>query len=117
MIYDKQILKILSEVGEGGIGVSALVKHVYNMNVSFFAQPDLQEVCVYVRQYLQRNSRSAQALIEHAERRGYYRLNTRNSADARQLMLDFRDDVLPDGEKTESEKPHQDFSLSLFDDL
>ena len=57
-------------------------KHVYNMNLSFFYTPDLNEIRAYVQQYLLKNSKSPLSLIESTGRRGYYRLNTRNNADA-----------------------------------
>jgi hypothetical protein len=114
MAYDRQILQILSDVGELGIGVQHLAKHVYNMNCTFFFQPDLEEIRNYVRKYLLRNSKSAQSLIERTERRGYYRLN-KNSADARQLMLEFRNTRIQEVAEDKEEKPQTDFSLSLFD--
>jgi hypothetical protein len=114
MTYDKQILDILTDVGEHGIGVQQLAKHVYNLNCTFFVQPDLQEVHSYVQQYLLRNSKSAQSLIESTGRRGYYRLNTQNNADARQLMLAFREHEQADTAEKE-EKPSCDLSLNLFD--
>ena len=115
MIYEHQILHILSEVGERGISVSMLAKHVYNLNCTLFSQPDVQDVHRQVQQYLLKNSKSLQSLIESTGRRGYYRLNTQNNADARQLMLEFREETLE--EETESEKPQTDLSLSLFDDF
>ncbi len=114
MAYDRQILQILSDVGELGIGVQHLAKHVYNMNCTFFFQPDLQEIRNYVRKYLLRNSKSAQSLIERTGRRGYYRLN-KNNADARQLMLEFRNTRIQEVAEDKEEKPQTDFSLSLFD--
>lgn len=114
MAYDRQILQILSDVGELGIGVQHLAKHVYNMNCTLFYQPDLQEIHGYVQQYLLRNSKSAQSLIESTGRRGYYRLN-KNSADARQLMLEFRNTRIQEVAEDKEEKPQTDFSLSLFD--
>ena len=114
-MYEQQVLRILSEVGERGISVALLAKHVYNLNCTLFAQPDLQEVHQSVQQYLLRNSKSPQSLIESTGRRGYYRLNTQGSADARQLMFDFREEQpVPE---PEPEQPQQDFSLSLFDDF
>ena len=95
-----------------GISVRLLAKHVYNLNCTLFTQPDLQEIHSMVQQYLLRNSKSPQSLIESTGRRGYYRLNTQGSADARQLLLDFRDEVTDD--ETENEKPQQDLSLDLF---
>ena len=114
MTYDQQILKILTEVGERGISVAALIKHVYNENTSFFFQPDLQEVAQYVRNYLRRNSLTEQSMIERTDRRGYYRLNNRLPID-KQLLLSFRDDDSTEN-VAEVEPPQQDFSLSLFPD-
>ena len=114
-MYERQVLRILSEVGERGISVALLAKHVYNLNCTLFAQPDLQEVHQSVQQYLLRNSKSPQSLIESTGRRGYYRLNTQGSADARQLMFDFREEQ--PAPEPEPEQPQQDFSLSLFDDF
>ena len=93
------------------MSVQAIAKHVYNMNCTFFVQPDFEEIRTYVQQYLLRNSKSQQSLIESTGRRGYYRLNTEGSADARQLLLQFRDEK---EEELEEEKPQQDLSLDLF---
>ena len=111
MTYDQQILQVLTEAGECGVSVQAIAKHVYNMNCTFFVQPDFEEIRTYVQQYLLRNSKSQQSLIESTGRRGYYRLNTDGSADARQLLLQFRDEK---EEEKEEEKPQQDLSLDLF---
>ncbi len=111
MTYDQQILQVLTEAGECGVSVQAIAKHVYNMNCTFFVQPDFEEIRTYVQQYLLRNSKSQQSLIESTGRRGYYRLNTEGSADARQLLLQFRDEK---EEELEEEKPQQDLSLDLF---
>jgi alkanesulfonate monooxygenase SsuD/methylene tetrahydromethanopterin reductase-like flavin-dependent oxidoreductase (luciferase family) len=110
--YDQQILKVLTIAGESGVSAQAIAKHVYNMNCTFFVQPDFDEIRTYVQQYLLRNSKSQQSLIESTGRRGYYRLNTEGSADARQLLLQFRDEK---EEEREEEKPQQDLSLDLFD--
>ena len=111
MTYDQQILQVLTEAGECGVSVQAIAKHVYNMNCTFFVQPDFDEIRTYVQQYLLRNSKSQQSLIESTGRRGYYRLNTDGSADARQLLLQFRDEK---EEEREEENPQQDLSLDLF---
>ena len=92
MTYDRQILEILSEVGDKGISVQQLSKHVFNKNTSFFFTPNLAEIHSYVKQYLLKNSKSPSSLIEKMGRRGYYRLNTQNNPDARQLMLEFSED-------------------------
>ena len=111
MTYDRQILQILTEVGERGISVQLLAKHLYNLNCTLFSSPDLEEIRSYVQQYLLKNSKSAQSLIESTGRRGYYRLNTENNANARQLMLAFREPMTEEKE----EKPVVDLSLNLFD--
>ncbi len=111
MTYDRQILKILSDVGEQGISVQLLAKHVYNQNVSLFYTPDMDEIRSYVQQYLLKNSKSPASLVESMEHRGYYRLNTRNNADARQLLIEFRQDSSSDEKE---EKPAKDLSLDLF---
>lgn len=113
MIYDKQILHILSEVGDSGISVQNLARHVYNMNCSLFALVDKDEIHKYVQQFLLKNSKSVQSIIESTGRRGYYRLNTSNSVDAYQLMLSFREEKQEDVKELKTEK--DDFSLSLFD--
>jgi hypothetical protein len=111
MTYDRQILQTLTEVGERGISVQLLAKHLYNLNCTLFSTPNLDDIRNYVQQYLLKNSKSAQSLIENTGRRGYYRLNTQNNADARQLLLEFREPV----EEEKEERPSVDLSLSLFD--
>ena len=111
MNTDKQILEVLTRAGERGLSVQAISKHVYNMNRTFFSTPDLEEIKSYVQQYLLKNSKSAQSLVESTGQRGCYRLNTQGSQDARQLMLQFRDEQQPQEEETSA----QDLSLSLFD--
>ncbi|MDE6003507.1 MAG: hypothetical protein K2G76_08495, partial [Prevotella sp.] len=65
-------------------------------------------------QYLLKNSKSPQSLIGSTGRRGYYRLNTKDSDDALQLLLRFHEEQQ---ETEEEEKPQQDLSLDLFDAL
>ena len=74
-------------------------------------EADYEEIRTYVQQYLLRKSKSTQSLIESTGRRGYYRLNTEGSADARQLMFQFHEERV----EKEEEKPQQDLSLDLFD--
>jgi hypothetical protein len=111
--YDQQILSILAEAGERGISVQALSKHVYNMNRTFFVSPDYDDIRSYVQQYLLKNSKSAQSLIENTGQRGRYRLNTTGSQDARQMMLDFREEQ----EHHDKENVTPDLSLDLFEGM
>lgn len=115
MTYEQQILNILTEAGERGISVQSIARHVYNLNRTLFYTPNLGEIHSFVQQYLLRNSKSDLSLIESTGRRGFYRLNTQGSADARQLMLHFREEQ-EEAEASE-EKPLQDMSLDLFDGL
>lgn len=117
LTYNQQIIDLLLMVGERGISVSALSKHVYNQNCTFFSRPDLEEVKRSVKRFLQRNSKTPHSLVVRTERRGYYRLNTSRSSAARQLLLDFRNDrkrSKPDS--TEEKTSSQDLSLDLFTD-
>lgn len=111
MTYDKQILQILTEVGEKGISVQLMAKHVYNLNSSLFFTPDYEEIRTYVQQFLLKNSKSSLSLVEATGKRGFYRLNTQNNADARQLMIEFRESRQPEDKE---EKPDIDLSLDLF---
>lgn len=111
MTYEQQILKILTEAGEKGISVQAISKHVYNINRTFFFQPNYEEIKTYVQQYLLKNSKSSFSLIESTGRRGFYRLNTTGSADAMQMYLQFRDEH---ADKEEPVLPPKDLSLDLF---
>lgn len=111
MTYDKQILQILTEVGEKGISVQLMAKHVFNLNSSLFFSPDLEEIRTYVQQYLLKNSKSPLSLIEATGKRGYYRLNTQHNPDARQLIIEFRESRQ---KEEKEEKPEVDLSLDLF---
>ncbi len=111
-MYEQQILRILLDVGARGISVKKLAKHVYNHSCTLFSQPDFADVYRFVQNYVQRHSRSPQGLIEHAERWGCYRLNTR-SQQGRQLMIDFQSEAAEPAAE-ESEPPAADLSLDLF---
>ena len=115
MAYEDDILRILSKVGSQGIAVAALSKHVYNMHVSLFSQPDLENIHRSVQQYLLRQSRlpKGKNLVERV-RHGYYRLNTRNAV-VRQLVIGFRMETDSQEAEPPAPAPVQDFSLSLFD--
>ena len=112
MEYGRQILEILSETGAQGISVQNLATHIYNRNCTLFSTPDLTEIHKAVQQFLLRNSKSRQALVERTGKRGYYRLNTNNSDDAKQLMLEFQENKQEDTEVAPTAPP--DLSLDLF---
>ena len=94
--------------------MQSLAKHLFNENVSFFSSPDYEEIRSYVQQYLLKNSKLQQSLIESTGRRGYYRLNTANNADAQQLMFSFRNQQEESVDDTLGSSI--DLSLDLFAD-
>lgn len=109
--YDRHILRVLTEAGHDGLSVQKIARHVFNASNTFFCAVDFEDIYKYVRQYLARNSKGCDSLVENTGVRGMYRLNM-NSGETRQLMLCFMDDS-----ETE-EKPqvcNEDRSLSLFD--
>lgn len=111
-MYKQQVLKILFEVGERGMSAALLSKHVYNLNCTFFFQPDVDEIRRWVWSYLQRNARSRRPLVERTGRHGYYRLSKRGVAFVRQQLHDNA----PEKENTgEAPKSEVDTSPGLFD--
>lgn len=108
MEYDKEILRILTEAGERGLSVAKISRHVYNSCNTFFSSVTYEDVHRYVSQFLLRNSKNPESLIEKSGR-GIYHINLKSQATS-QLLLQFCDDA----SKTEPEKPSEDLSLSLF---
>src|SRR5574344_2098877 len=102
MNYDQEILRVLLEAGDEGISVKKLALHVQNACNSLFNVVNFDDVYAYVRQYLMRNSRNPNSVIERTDSRGIYRINT-NVSEGQQLMLQFRKDI--DGD-VEDEKPY-----------
>lgn len=97
-MYKQQVLEILMDVGGRGMSAALLSKHVYNLNCTFFYQPDVDEIRRWVWSFLQRNAHSRHPLIERTGRHGYYRLNKRGVAYMRQQRLS---DSGPDKEAAE----------------
>ncbi len=106
--YDKEILRILTDVGDKGLSVAKIARHVHHACNSFFEPVSLEEVHRYVAQYLLRNSKNPDSIIEKTER-GIYHLNMSSKA-TQQLMLAFRED-----DSDDTPAPVQDLSLGLFD--
>lgn len=106
MPYDEKILRFLTEAGEQGLSVQKLARHVFNDSNTFFETIDFEDVHRYVQNFLLKNSKTYDSLVENVGRRGVYRLNPR-SAESQQLRLKFLD------EDTEEEKPKPDVDLSL----
>lgn len=107
--YEQKILKVLAEAGTDGLSIQKIVYHVYNSSNTFFETVSLEDVHRYVRQFLQRNSKNKDSMVESTGVRGVYRINEKSS-DSQQLMLMFSDEV----QEAEEKKPVVDQSLSLF---
>ena len=113
MEFDKEILRTLTEAGTEGLSVQKVARHVLNAHNSFFNPLKYEDVHKYVSQFLQKNSKRADSIIEKADVRGYYRLNMDNQQ-SQQLMLQFREDQKTNDQSEELPKI-EDRSLSLFD--
>lgn len=114
MNYEREIIRILTEAGRGGLSVHKISMHVYNARNSLFDVADIDEVSRRVYNYLLRNSKTPDSVIERAGKRGVYRLNL-SSGRTSQLMLKFADSVSED--ETENDGDHvagPDGSLPLF---
>ncbi len=110
MAYDIEIIRVLTEAGTDGLSLAKIVRHVYNASNTFFETVVFEDVYRYVFSWLQKNTKSADSLVEKTER-GIYRLNL-NSKTSSQLFLQFVDQE----EVQKEEKPQVDLSLSLFDE-
>lgn len=110
--YDRHILAVLADVGEKGISVRNLAKHVYNMSCTLFDKPDMSRVHSYVQRFLLRHSKATNPMVESLARRGHYRLNASYRPQDGQQEIEF-------GEPEEQPKPStgqgDDLSLNLFD--
>ena len=109
--YDREILKVLTEVGQRGLSISKIALHVHNACNTLFSNVSYEEVHRYVAQYLLRNSKNPDSIIERTER-GIYHLNIR-SQETRQLMLQFVEEA---DEVEKHPLQYVDESLSLFDE-
>ncbi|MBR4699481.1 MAG: hypothetical protein IKP16_05995 [Prevotella sp.] len=112
MEYDKEIFKVLTEAGSTGISVQKLSRHVYNAHNSLFTPIAFEDVHAYVSQFLLRNSKDPNSVVERTPVRGVYRLNT-ESQEGRELMLQFSEQH--DDEPETPQNTSVDLSLSLFD--
>ena len=108
------LIRVLSEASSEGLSVQKIARHVFNACNSLFYILDFEEVRAYVMQYLLRNSKNQNSIIERAERRGMYRLNY-NSRETMQLMLQFNDHTIIDVKKSSHEQKNN--LLSFFDDF
>lgn len=106
-VYDSQIVGILAKMGDKGMSVQMLAKHLYNMNCSLFEDRDIDAMRRYVQQFVLRNSRSPLSLLERMERRGFYRLNPRRAFVPRQLVFELNGGQAADEEPVEEDVVQQ----------
>lgn len=109
MTYDKEIYQVLAEAGHHGISVQKISKHVYNAHNTLFTPIDFADVHNYVTQFLLRNSKDSNSIIEKTSTRGIYRLNF-ELRETQQLVLQFTE--LHDAD--ESLDQEEDLSLPLL---
>ena len=110
MNYDREILRVLVEAGSEGLSVQKISRHVHYACNSFFNVIDFDELHRYVAQFLLRNSKNPESLIEKTDR-GVYHLNMKNTQ-TQQLMLEFKETPTEEVQEVST----KDLSLGLFDD-
>ena len=88
-MYDNHILSILAEAGQNGLPIRKIARHVHGCVNGMFEPVSLESVHAEVSQYLHRNSRRGDSVIERMQKKGYYRLNM-NSGVAREQLLVFQ---------------------------
>ena len=74
MNIEKEIVKVLAEVGQSGLSSRKISIHVYNSRNSFFDDVPFELIYNNVRQFLFKCSRNPDSVIERTEQRGVYRL-------------------------------------------
>ncbi len=110
MKYEQDIIDLLVKVGDAGLPLMSIVKHVFNAHNSFFEPIKEQNVYQSVRSYLIKNSSSAYSLFVKGVD-GKYRLNKKSSS-ATALMLQFSDDE----ENVVADKEVKEEPMLPFDD-
>ena len=70
MNYDKEIWRVLTEAGMNGLSVQKIARHVFNASNNFFETVTFEEVHAYVQQYLLKNSKNPDSIIESTGVRG-----------------------------------------------
>lgn len=124
---DKEILNVLVIAGNKGLKVEKIARHVYNACNSIFTPLEFREVHAYVTQYLIKNSKNPNSIIEKGKGYGVYHINYQSSA-VQQLMFNFasseaealgEDAAFGKGNSgnADSDKRGNGEPRSLFDDL
>ena len=108
---DQEIFRILTLAGHNGLKADRIARHVFNSCNSMFTPLNYKEVHAYVSQFLIKNSKRKDSLIEKGEGHGVYRLNC-HSKEAEQIMIKFADASQDSNQGLKGED--KDTSLSLF---
>lgn len=96
-----------------GLSVHKISLHVYNALNSLFNPLNYDDLYHDVQQYLQRNSKNEASIIERAEKRGYYRINS-NPEIKGQLQLEFAP-YIDENTITTEENPKDDPRILTID--
>nr|MBP7472753.1 hypothetical protein [Prevotella sp.] len=112
MSYDQEILRVLTLAGKDGLKTSKIAHHVFNSCNSLFDEVSYKEIHGYVSQYLIRNSKNQDSIIERTDCRGIYRINFKNKV-SQQLLLKFSTKNLS-ADIEQDDKEIIDNSLSLW---
>lgn len=111
MNYNQDIYKVLVLAGDGGLKLEKIARHVFNACNSFFNPLNYKDVHLYVSQFLSRQAKNPDSIIQKGDGHGVYRIDF-NKSEAQKMMLQFA----PHEENTEEVKTtNKDLSLSLFD--
>lgn len=90
MNYEREVFDILLEAGDKGLAVRKIARHVHHNVDSLFERVAYEDVYSSVRKLVNKESRNPHSFIEHAQKRGCYRLN-KDSGMYKQLLLQFED--------------------------
>lgn len=84
----REIIDLLILAGREGISVKTLARYVaYHCN-TFFDPVDYEDVEKEVRAFIRRGIHRKQPYIEHAKKRGHYRI-CKKTREGRQLLLQY----------------------------
>ena len=109
--YQRLIVAVLSEVGDKGLPLGKIARHVYNSSCTFFERPSYEKVYSELAQYLSRQSRMSDGMVKRVGGRGVYALNA-DWVLLRQMVLDF-DAATDAGQQEHTGDAVEDKSLML----
>ena len=109
MKYEQDIIDLLLKVGDAGLPLQSIVKHVYNAHNSIFEPIKEQNVYQSVRSYLIRNSSSVYSLFVKGDD-DKYRLNPKSQM-ATALTLQFGEDEETPKQQDSAAEPQLPFEF------